>query len=696
MGDILKGLVISMKTIYNIKTYNDLVRAIELSDGNDGTVINIIKDIVTKQAIEISGRRNLEITSENNSSLIGGEINVKWEADREYLTFKTDKEPRILIINGRAAKKSSFPSSGYLENIDVTDMEWINSRNGGWNRKPTKYELTHITVKPQDIPDELDINNCDIRVIHTWDESITAIKGYDESSGIITCENEMAHPAGAFGVHKYKLLNTKYGLWEKGTWCYDRMEKKIYYYPCDGENENNTKSMIPISESILRITDSDNIKISNLKILLSNAKPGEIAGLRAVNPCGAIHVERSHDVSFDMNEIAFSGGQGIKLIQSKNISVTNCIVESCASCGILTYECEDERIAYNVIKDIGLNDFSAVSIHAGGKSLLVYVLDGNPEECGQTVIEYNTIDGSPYCGITCSGGPHIIRGNKIIGCMQKLNDGGAIYCSRAKGTLIKDNYVSGINAESAYSYYLDELSENCIIDSNVSLDVKIPIKGHIAKNCVIKNNVLVNNGETVISLTRSTGFKSENNIIVGENDVNVDVSSYMPDEKFTVSECIEFCNDIFYSQKGKVLSGSGIDFDKCGISTKNPCLKTEQGGFITAERLNGIDNRYIVSKTEPHCIVTNVKPEKEEEYKELHSKIWDMIVKNGHLYNIRNYSIFKYKEYYISYFEYVGDNFERDMKNKALLPITKKWKKLCEECYTEIKEQPELIFFNRF
>ena len=58
--------------------------------------------------------------------------------------------------------------------------------------------------------------------------------------------------------------------------------------------------------------------------------------------------------------------------------------------------------------------------------------------------------------------------------------------------------------------------------------------------------------------------------------------------------------------------------------------------------------------------------EKFEEYKRLHDEIWDEVVANAHRFGLRNYSIFTFGEYYISYFEYVGDDFERDMAEKAL------------------------------
>ncbi|MDY3929663.1 MAG: right-handed parallel beta-helix repeat-containing protein [Clostridia bacterium] len=599
-----------MDKIYSVKTYDEFLNAAESAKKESGAVINIIKDIFFMQPIEIENCCDLKITSENACTLIGGIAGGKWKREGAFLTYETDAEPRILIVNGKVAKKTSYPCEGFLENTDITAHKWMNSRRGGWDSTPTEYELTHITAKPREIPSDFDIENCDIRVIHTWDESTVAVKSYDRDSGKIVCASNMAHPAGAFDVHKYQFLNTKYGLPQKGKWYYDRNAKKIYYCPLDGESENSVEFMIPTSRSLLRISHSKNIKISNLKFLLSNSDVGEIAGLRAINPCGAVQIQDSEKISLDMLEIGFSGGQGIKFLRTKNLSVTNCIIEKCAACGIVTFECEDEYIGNNVISDIGLNDFSAVSLHAGGKSELVYVMDGCREEHGQTVIEHNTIEGSPYCGIVCSGGPHIIQNNKVTGCMKMLSDGGAIYCSRAKGTQIKENYISDICSDAAYAFYLDELSENCIVDGNVSKNVYIPFASHIAKNCIISNNLVVNNGETMIRMSRSESFKWKNNLIVSKGDFTIDIKSYIPEEKYSVKKCIEFCNDVISAPNIKILPDEKINFNELGVSNDCPNFTEENGRFVFEKPLCGMRNKYIVERIEPHCVDTGIKPDK--------------------------------------------------------------------------------------
>lgn len=98
---------------------------------------------------------------------------------------------------------------------------------------------------------------------------------------------------------------------------------------------------------------------------------------------------------------------------------------------------------------------------------------------------------------------------------------------------------------------------------------------------------------------------------------------------------------------------------------------------------------------ERHCVVTKMKPEKREEYEKLHNEIWEDVVGNAHKYGLRNYSIFIFDNYYISYFEYVGTDYERDMAEKNSLPVMKKWKTLCEECY-ETCPVPELMFHHDF
>jgi len=88
-------------------------------------------------------------------------------------------------------------------------------------------------------------------------------------------------------------------------------------------------------------------------------------------------------------------------------------------------------------------------------------------------------------------------------------------------------------------------------------------------------------------------------------------------------------------------------------------------------------------------MVIKVKPEKLEEYKKLHQNVWPGVLKTIKECNIRNYTIFYKDGYLFSYYEYVGDNYEEDMKKMAQDPVTQEWWKLCKPCQEPLETRKE-------
>lgn len=72
-------------------------------------------------------------------------------------------------------------------------------------------------------------------------------------------------------------------------------------------------------------------------------------------------------------------------------------------------------------------------------------------------------------------------------------------------------------------------------------------------------------------------------------------------------------------------------------------------------------------------MAARLRPELREEYLALHQEVWPeveaMITECG----IRNYTIFVLGDTIISYFEYVGDDFEADQAKMAADPVTREW-----------------------
>jgi L-rhamnose mutarotase len=83
--------------------------------------------------------------------------------------------------------------------------------------------------------------------------------------------------------------------------------------------------------------------------------------------------------------------------------------------------------------------------------------------------------------------------------------------------------------------------------------------------------------------------------------------------------------------------------------------------------------------------IIKVKPERFEEYKKIHSKVWPGVLKTITECNIRNYSIYHKDGLLFSYFEYIGDDFKADFKKMLDDPITQKWSEVCESMQTPLK-----------
>lgn len=78
--------------------------------------------------------------------------------------------------------------------------------------------------------------------------------------------------------------------------------------------------------------------------------------------------------------------------------------------------------------------------------------------------------------------------------------------------------------------------------------------------------------------------------------------------------------------------------------------------------------------------IIGVRPEKLEEYKKLHAAVWPEVLQTIRECNIRNYSIYYKDGLLFSYYEYVGTDYEADMKKMAADPVTRKWWTFCEPC----------------
>jgi len=105
--------------------------------------------------------------------------------------------------------------------------------------------------------------------------------------------------------------------------------------------------------------------------------------------------------------------------------------------------------------------------------------------------------------------------------------------------------------------------------------------------------------------------------------------------------------------------------------------------------------------------VIGLKPEFEQKYRELHANVWPSVLKRIERSNIRNYSIYTTeilgKKYLFSYFEYIGNNLDKDLKEMALDEDTQRWWKETDNCQVRLPNampdenwhSMEQLFYNK-
>ncbi len=98
--------------------------------------------------------------------------------------------------------------------------------------------------------------------------------------------------------------------------------------------------------------------------------------------------------------------------------------------------------------------------------------------------------------------------------------------------------------------------------------------------------------------------------------------------------------------------------------------------------------------------VARLKPDKVEEYVRLHANAWPQVLKTIADCNLINYSIYIKGDLLFASYDYVGDDYEADMRKMAADPITQEWWKHTKPCFlhhdtgTYYEDMEEIFYFN--
>jgi len=506
----------------------------------------------------------LRATAQAKVTIYGGPQISDWrkEGDHFYTASLSGAKEgtwdfRTLVVNGRTAERARYPEEGTLTHLSQFDVRWMSTTGGGWQRKPTDEELTIMIFKPEDIGPDFEVRNAEIRVYHMWDDSLVGVKSIDRESNRVTFSSPTGHPAGAFDVHKYEIFNTREGMTKPGQWMLDRTAGQVVYWPLPDEDMTRIQVMAPRVESIIRLEGTRQNPVKDVTIqgltLAVTTTPLKAGGFGAGRFDGAVNMNQAQGSRLLDLDIINCGGQGIN-VRGGGVHIERCHVHQMGACGIRAGGC---TIHNNTIDHVGLTYPSAIGVVGGS----------------ETVITHNEIHDTPYSAINCGGLNSRIEANHIYHAMQVLHDGGGIYCFAGKNMVLRGNLIHDIDDTGGYgasAYYLDERSEDCVVEGNLSYGVARPSHNHMAKNNTIRNNVFVHKGDMQLTFPRSTQFLLEHNVIVAAGSL-----------KFTNVDALTLRNNVLFSGAGAV---TGVHLKDYGTTGQDK-IQTDTSNAMTDPKL---------------------------------------------------------------------------------------------------------------
>lgn len=409
---------------------------------------------------------------------------------------------RVLVVNDLIQDRARVPEKGYLEHETKFTVRWMSTAGGGWERKPTPAELTTMCYKAGDIPADLRVENAEVTVCHMWDESTVGVARHDPQTRTLTFSSPCDHPAGAFNVPRYAVWNTREGMTRPGQWYLDRVERKVYYWPREGEDMTTAVVVAPRVTTLVRVAGQEKARVGDLVVraltLSATDAPLKPAGFAAVNWPGAIEITHADRLQVAAVEVRNAGAWGVREWGARELVVQDCQLHHLGGGGIRFGG--GARIEGNDIHHIGLVSASAVGIVGGGTKALV---------------RRNVIHDTPYSGMCVSGTETVIEENLLYRCMLVHHDGAAIYMGGGQRCLIRRNLARDMaeigQGYGVSAYYLDEKCQNCVVAENVAINIAHPSQNHMTLNCELRDNVFIHDAEMKIAFSRCSGHKVTGN-----------------------------------------------------------------------------------------------------------------------------------------------------------------------------------------
>lgn len=505
-----------------ITAARDAVRRINSNMSGDISVYLMDGEYRITEPIEFDTRDSgtnghmINYRSYSGGAVINGATKVtgwqKGDGDLWLAPLDRDIKLRNLYVNDKRANMGSVTvqCKGGVGEYSITagqaDWAW----DSGKKSDGLAYDPNSIPRITSDFDDLEVINGT------TWNENIVCTRDvkFDGNSLILYLQQPygaIAQTPGwgagfsASGTHT--IYNSLSFVDEPGEFYFSKSEKKLYYYPRNGEDMASADVEAPVADMLIKIEGNsltervENISFSDITFENTDYQLTEVDGSHGKATCQAA---QSYIAFADSNwhskkyEMADTLPAMISVRSSKNINFTDNVVKHSGSDGIsMTNDVVDSKISGNFVTDITssgitidhpqhvyigdaawnnhekfpkevegvcknieitdnyLYDISVVHGFGGCAAITTYYGDS-------VKILRNTVEKTAYNGIHLGWGwcnftdsetcrDNQICYNRVINCLNRLHDSGGIYTiGQMPGTVINENYVQGIPAAGAY------------------------------------------------------------------------------------------------------------------------------------------------------------------------------------------------------------------------------------------------------
>lgn len=440
-----------------------------------------------------------------------------WVADLPEVA-SGDWEFRHLLVNGKLRSRSKLPERGVYRHLSRFDVTWLSTTDGGWERKPTEEERSHLIYQPGDIENWPDIESAELTIYHQWDEGLVGIKEINEESHEVRFRNLSEHPPGAFLTHEagssksecYVIWNVLAGLTRPGQWCLDRKLGRLYYWPLPGEELGKIEVIAPTVEHVIRFHGEKEKPVERISLVgltvSATTTPLKAGGFAAARLPGAVAGGFTKDCRFEDLTMRSVGGHGIALWKCPGVVVRGCEVAHSGAGGIYCFAADGGVIEENHVHHVGVSYPSAQAMFLSGNNLLV---------------AHNEIHDITYTAIGCRASDTVFENNLFYNVMTMLDDGAAIYSTFAKNLTIRGNVTIGSSGGIAHAYYLDEQTDDSVVERNLALNTGWPTHNHWAHNNILRENVFVDDRPAWMTFHRCEGFTLERNIFAANGGIHL-------------------------------------------------------------------------------------------------------------------------------------------------------------------------------